>query len=636
MTDIVETAQDLYNADKDAWATVYKLAKEDLHFLSDDEFAQWDKTDAKRRRDTGRPAITIDQLGQFIHQVSNDVRMNTPTINVIPGDDKASIEVADIYKGLIKKIEYHSGADDAYDTAVTSAIKCSIGFIRVDHDYSDDYSDKQDLYIRRVINPFSCMIDSSSIEVDGSDAIHGHIIEEMTVAKFKKRFRGKDPVSFGSDAKKSDRLKDDDKISICEFYQIVEQEGETVNNRTLKKRIVKRYTLSGKQVLEETTFPGKYIPIVPVYGEEAWQDGKRHLHSLIRKSKPAQRMYNYWKSLETELLMKAPKAPVMAAAGSIENYAEDWQDPDKAMVLRYESEVNGKPVNKPERLAPPPVPTGIINASREAVDDIKATMGIYNASLGAKSNETSGVAINQRKLEGDVATYHYGDNLVKSITHVGKILVCAIPEIYDTPRILQIIGEEEEPKEIGINGMLAEGQQEEIDLKNGKYDVRVTTGAPFTTKRQESFVALQETFKGAPELMKVLGDLYFKNADFAGAPAMAKRMEKVIDPKFLEENEDQEKMQMMQELQAAQAQLQQLAEQLKTRQENEQLKAQVEMSKAQSDLKQTEIDAAVKMAELEIKKQELPLKQLELQVKLAEIQARMSQPAQIEQSGSIQ
>lgn len=634
--DVIETAKDLFKADKEGWADPYRLAKEDLHFLSDDEFAQWDQADALARKETGRPAITIDQLGQFIHQVSNDIRMNTPTINVIPGDNRASEETAEVYKGLIKKIEYHSNADDAYDTAVTSSIKCSIGFIRVDHDYSDDHTDKQDLFIRRVINPFSCMIDSSSIEVDGSDAKHGHIIEEMTVDTFKKRFPGQEPVSFEGDGKKPEKLKGEDKISICEFFQIVEEDGETIGSRTLKKRIVKRYTLSGQSILEETTFPGKYIPIVPVYGEEAWQDGKRHLHSLIRKSKGAQRMYNFWKSLETELLQKAPQAPVMAPAGSIENYADDWQNPGKSMVLRYDPEVNGKPVNAPTRLEPPTIPTGIINASREAVDDIKATMGIYNASLGMKSNETSGVAINQRKLEGDVATYHFGDNLVKSICHVGKILVCAIPEIYDTPRIIQVIGEEEEVKQVGINGLNLEDQEQEYNLTEGKYDVRVTTGAPSTTKRQEAMAALQEVFKAAPDLMQVMGDLYFKNADFSGAQAMAKRMEKVIDPKFLEENQDEEKAQMAQALQQAQAQIEQLAQQLQSRQENEQLKAQVEVQKANSEMEQTKIEASVKMAELEVKKQEIALKYQENQVKMAEIQARLAQPQKIEQSGSIQ
>lgn len=655
MTDIIKTAQDLHKRDTEAWAEVYRKGKDDVRFLSDDEFAQWDQKDAARRKDTGRPALTIDQLGQFIHQVANDVRMNTPTINVIPSDDAASVETARIYQGKIKDIEYRSSADDAYDLGVTNAIKGSIGFIRVDHDYADDVSDKQELFIRRVTNPFSVMIDCNSTEVDGSDAMHGHVVERMTVDKFKSKYPGKDPVSF-EDEKGKVLTKSDQEVTICEFYKIEEetrdvgylqggqpedyQEGvEYSARRTLKKRKVMRYTLSGKDVLEETTFPGKYVPIVPVYGEEAWEDGKRNLFSLIRKSKDAQRMFNYWKSLETELLMKQPQAPVMAAAGSVENYTKDWEDPSKSMVLRYDVYgPDGKPLPPPQRLEAPTIPTGIINASREAVDDIKATMGIYNASLGAKSNETSGVAINQRKIEGDVATYHFGDNLVKSITHVGRILVCAIPEIYDTERLIRVIDEEDEPKTVGINGAMAPDQEATVDLSQGKYDVRVVTGASFTTQRQETVAALTQMFSANPELMSFYGDIFFKNSDFAGAQAMAKRAEKMLPPALQDENTDQEKIQLTQALEQANQQVQAMAEQLKSRQENEQLKAQVETTKAQSELERAKIDAAVKMEELKIKQQELVLKAQENQIKAMEIEARRKEamrPADNEQSGSL-
>jgi len=259
--DIIKTAQELYKRDKDAWAEIYRKGKEDLKFLSDADYAQWDETDAKARTDAGRPAITVDQLGQFVHQVANDVKMNTPTINVIPSDEAGTVETAAFYKGKIKDIEYRSGADEAYDTAVLSSIKGSIGFIRVDHDYADDVKNIQELFIKRVVNPFTITIDCNSTEIDGSDAMHGHILEGMTVDKFKKRFPKKEPVSFEDENGKT-LTKGDDEIFICEFYQIEEeardvgyldgnepkdiQDGvEYKATRTLKKRKVMRYTLSG-------------------------------------------------------------------------------------------------------------------------------------------------------------------------------------------------------------------------------------------------------------------------------------------------------------------------------------------------------------------------------------------------------
>jgi hypothetical protein len=586
--DPVKLAQDRFQVDKEYWSDIYEKAKEDQFFLSDDQFAQWSEEDYQSRVRTGRPAITIDQLGQFVHQVVNDIRINTPTINVLPSGGDASVEVAEVYKGLIKNIEYASNADDAYDTAATNSVKSSFGFIRVDHEYEDEESFNQVLRIKRVVNPLCHYIDRESIEPDGSDAKHGTIIEKITVKEFKSRYPDKDPVSFDKDQETKANPKDDDYIYIAEHF-VKEEQSKSIavddngnvfdyqdglpykNMREVKKTVIKRFVLSGKEILAETTFPGKYIPLVPVYGEEAWIDGKRCLFSLIRRSKEAQRMYNYWRSLETELLQKAPQAPVLAAEGQVEDYVDDWTNPSKSMVLRYKTtDAQGNPIPPPQRLEPPTIPTGIVNAARQAVDDIKATMGLYNASIGARSNETSGIAIQRRQAEGDVATYHFGDNLIKSISQVGRILVCAIPEIYDTPRVLRILGLEDEPKMVGVNGAVAEGQPQTIDLKQGKYEVKVVTGASFTTQRQEAAQFFSDIVTKQPQLMNVMGDLLFKNMDFSGAQVMAERMKKFVDPRFLGEEEaaemqqDPEKMQLQAAIQEGTQYIQELEAKIKT------------------------------------------------------------------------
>jgi len=662
--DIIKSAQERLKRDQEAWSENYRKARDDLHFLSDDPYAQWDESDYQSRTSTGRPALTIDQLGQFVHQVANDIRQNTPSINVIPGGKDSDIETAEIFQGLIRNIEYASNADDAYDTAALNAVKCGIGFLRVDHDYSDDESFNQDLFIRRVVNPLGCWIDSNSVECDGKDARHATIIDKISIDEFKRKYPGKDPICFESPDERDDRKSGKDVITIAEHFVLEEEEIEIgmddagnvfeyqkgmpiSNTRKIRKSKVKHFKLSGQDVLEETWFPGKYIPIVPVYGEEHWKDGRRSLFSLIRKSKAAQRMFNYWVSLETELLMKTPKAPVMAAEGQIEDFADDWQNPDKAMVLRYkQQDAQGNPAPAPQRLDPPTVPTGIVNAARETVDYIKATMGMYNAAIGQRSNETSGVAINQRKQEGDVATYHFGDNLVRSITHLGRILVCAIPEIYDTPRVIRIIGLEDESKEIGVNGEAVEGQEREFDLRQGKYDVKVVTGASYTTKRQEAAQFFSDVVTRQPELMQVMGDLLFKNMDFAGAQAMSERMKKVIDPKFLEEDkaQDPEKMQLeakIQEgqmlLQAMQQEMAQLQQQLQDKQADLQLKAQegmadaeeasakIEIQKIELQLKQQEMAAEnqIRMMEIQLKARELDLKEQEIKAGILQAQQAM-------------
>ncbi len=596
------------------WRDIYKFAKEDLHFQSDDPEAQWDSEDYQARVGAKRPIITVNMLPQFVNQVANNVRMNTPTINIIPADG-ADEETAEIIKGLVKYIEYHSNADDAYDTACLNAIKCSIGFIRVNHKWKDESETEQELTIERVVNPLAVYLDPYSVTPDGSDAKYAFVLDKISVGDFKEKYPDKEPTSFEVDWEKPGEIDDDDEIQIVEYFYI-------------KDKVVYREVRSGTDILEESTFPGDYIPLIPVYGEEAWEDGKRCIKSLIRNAKEPQRMYNYWKSMEVELLQKQPRAKWVVVNGSLEGYEEDWTEADSTDVLSYnQKDANGDPVPAPFMIPPPQIPTGIVNAQRQAVDDIKAAMGIYNAALGAASNETSGIAINARKVESQVTTYHYGDNLVRSITQVGRVLVSAIKVVYDTARIIRTVAEDNQVKPVGINGQIVEGQERDYNLTQGNYDVRVTTGAAYTTLRQESATFFKELLAQRPDLTNVIGDIAFESMDIPGASAIAKRLKKTIDPKLLEgDNQAPQVMAMQEQLMQAQQIIEQLQmgiQELEQSKEAEimetqaklQMEAQKDQSKTQIDLMKLQYERDKAQAELEIKRQELELKRLEIGLK---------------------
>lgn len=627
----LKRAKDRYKIAKDGWSDVYSKCVDDQNFLSDEPFAQWDKEEATSRTRVKRPVLTIDQLGQFIHQVVNDIRMNTPSIRVMPDGDGADVETAEIYEGLIRAIEYNSHADVAYDTSVDFSVKSSVGFIRVDHDYISSTGFEQELLIKRIINPQSVLLDPDSIEPDGSDAKYGFVLEEMDREEFKKQYPKATPISFGDSDPNKDRTSDK-KITTAEYFEIIEssktmgllENGESEEmdekktyktTRKVSKCIVKRTKLSGEDVLDETTFPGIYIPLVPVYGEEAWIEGKRQINSLIRKSKEAQYMYNLWKSLETELLLKQPQAPIMAAVGQLEGFEDDWKIPDKAIVLlHHQKDAEGNPAPPPSRMQPPTIPTGIVNAARETVDDIKATMGIYNAGLGEKSNVISGVAYNSQKKEGDVATFHFGDNLTRSIAHVGQILVFAIPEIYDTPRIIKIVGQEDEIKNIAINGATpTKDQKQAFDLTKGKFNVRVITGPSFTTVRQEAANQYQQLITAMPDLMPIIGDLVFKYQDTPGSQAISARLKKAVDPKYLDKS-DMEPGEPDPQVQALQQQLQQAEQVIQ--------QGAQEMQQLQQELKNKQGDLQLKAADLQLKAKDLEIKQGDQQLKSQEIQAK--------------
>lgn len=630
----------LFNDTQEVWTENYRKSRDDLRFLTDDDFAQWDEKEYQNRVISGRPALTIDQLSQFIHQVSNDIRMNTPAINVIPYSSDADEETAEIFKGYIRNIEYYSRADDAYDTASLNAIRCGIGWLRFDHEYETDDGFDQTFRIKKVANPLSCYIDPGSIETDGSDAMFGFALETLAKKQFQKEYPRYAPVSFDAQIVNEDlaKVNGEDVMTIAEFLKIKEtpetiaiyEDGQILpydprgpqpfRVRQVMKRTVIRQKLSGEDVLEETTFPGIYLPLIPVYGEELWSEGKRYLFSLIRKSKDAQRMFNYWKSLETELLMKQPQAPVMAAEGQIEDYATDWANPSKAMALRYKSrDSEGNPLPPPQRLEPPTIPTGVVNASRQTIDDIKSTMGIYNASLGARSNETSGIAIQRRQQEGDVATYHFGDNLNKSITQLGRALVYAIPDVVDTARTIRIVKPDETQAIVGVNGQMAEGQERPYDLQRGKYEVRVTTGASFTTRRQEAAALLQDIVSKQPQFMEVAGDILFENMDVAGSQQLAERMKRIIPPNILgEEGQDPQ----VQALTAQNQQLQTVAQGLQQQLAD---KTQKEAADIQLEKMKLDIEAQKNSNELKVKEAEILLKARELEIKNKEVNADIEQ-----------
>lgn len=663
--DIIESAKTKATTAKDYWSGIYEKASEDLYFLSDEPGSQWESADFESRKRKSRPTLTIDQLTQFVNQVSNDIRMNTPSINVIPHSGGADIETAEIYQGLIRDIEQDSSADDAYDYAVNCAIKCGIGFIRIDHDFVGD-GFEQELVVERVVNPFAVYIDPDSVNPDGSDAKCAFVFDEISKEDFQKRWPDQNAISFQGDED------EDDYITICEYFEVYEEpytiaqlsdgsvseysEGvEAVQTRQATRRTVKRYKLSGDAVLEETTFPGEYIPIIPVYGEEAWRDGQREIHSLIRKAKDPQRRYNYWASTEAEILMKSPKATIIAVGGTTEQYAEDYLNPDKAAVLRYDqTDSKGNPAPPPQINPGPQVPSGIVNAMRQAADDIKSTLGLYNAFIGQRSNETSGVAINQRKMEGDRAVFHFGDNLVRSITQVGRILVSAIPSIYDTPRMVRIIGKEDDSDQVGINGAMAPEQEQSYMLADGQYSVRVTTGASFATMREESADFFQKVIQSQPQLMEVAGDLMFKYMDFPGAQALAERMKKMIPPNLLDDNQDpqvmalsQENEQLKQAIQQIQGEAQVIQRQLQDKQAEIQLKMQAEaadaeegQAKQQIEVMKLQLEERKLELEYQFKQQEIALKERELDLKEQEAifdasQALNGAGYEIPQSGGV-
>ena len=617
--ELLKAAKDAYKLDKEHWDSIYTKAREDLQFLSDTPGAMWSDGVYNERVKSGRPALELDYLTQYINQVQNNIRESERTIDVVPEGNAASVATAEMLKGLLRQIQYQSDATVAYETASMSAIKCSIGYVKVGTDYVDKTTFNQHLTIERVINPFLYYPDHKYQTVNGADQRHCFELEPMTAKEFKEKYPDAAVVGFDADDKiKSKEIHDNDEILIVNWY-VKESEEEELEaqgaNGAVQKRLVTKdtiavYKMAGQDVLERSTFPGEFIPIVPVVGIEAWEDGERKLHSLIRKAKPGQKGYNLAQSLKLEVLMKAPQAGVMTPAGAIENYADDWKDPAKSMALRYDTkDAEGNDLPPPQRLEAPGVSPGFIEAANSSVNDIRASMGLYQSNIGEQGPEQSGVAIKARTIQGDLGQYHWGDNLVHSITQVGRICVSACPFVYDTARVVQVINEEDSPELVGINGLTLEGQEAVHNLKEGQYGVRVTVGASYTTRRQEAEKFYGELVARNPQLLNIMGDLLFKYSDFDGAQEMAARMRKIMPPQLAQDDGSDPQVAMLtQRLNMAAQQIQALQAQLKDKTTDQQIKAAAVEGKNrhgdekhQIELLKTVLDAIMQDKEIEIK-----------------------------------
>jgi hypothetical protein len=584
---------------------------DDLRFMAGSPDNQWQwPADVLQTRGSvqgqtinARPCLTINKLPQHVRMVTNEQRQNRPSGKVIPADDNADVQVAAIYDGMVRHIEYMSDADVAYDTACENQVTYGEGYIRILTEYCDENSFDQDLRIGRVRNSFSVYMDPMAQDPTGADAEFCFITEDLTKEEYEREYPNAAPISSmlasGVGDQYLSQWLDENTVRIAEYFYYTHKK-ETLNlypgnnsffegtpedkdmkrmgvkpirSRQVDRRKVMWMKTNGFEVLQEQEWAGKWIPVVRVIGNEFEVEGQIYISGLVRNAKDAQRMYNYWTSQEAEMLALAPKAPFIGYGGQFEGYEMQWKTANTTNwpYLEVNPDVTdgaGAVLPLPQRAAPPLPQTGLIQAKMGASEDIKSTTGQYDASLGVGGNERSGRAILAREKQGDTGTYHYVDNLARAIRHITRQLVDMIPKIYDTERIARIVGIDGEVDMVKINPEQPEPVKEIRDMESGiliekiynpgvgKYDVVVTTGPSYMTKRQESMDAMSQILQGNPQLWAVAGDLFVKNMDWPGAQELADRLAKTIDPKLLE-NGDKDPA-----LQAAEQQLQAMGQEM--------------------------------------------------------------------------
>jgi hypothetical protein len=582
--DIVQEAQERLEA---AWVQDRENREDaftDLKFLAGD---QWPNEIRLQREAQNRPCLTINRLPQFVNQVANSVRQNPPAIKAIPAGGEATQELAEIYSGLFRQIQYRSNATHVFATAMYYAVACGIGHFRIVTQYADEDGFDQEILIKRIQHPLSVFWDPAAVEPARQDADYCLVSEMIGRKEFQKRFPGAAMADFVAPADLNAESglfwANRDAVRVCEYWvkrphertlarlangetiditdvdpsslrgaslrgnpisqesapdgspRLARDDMEIIATRKVKSHKVEHYLLSGEEVLEgPNPWAGRYIPIFPVIGSETALETKVIRSGLVRFARDPQQLYNFWRSAAAEAIALAPRAPFVATPSMIAKFKGQWdtQNTVSRPYLLYEPDPD-VPGGRPMREPPPDIPAALVQESATASDEMKATTGIYDAALGARSNEISGVAIRARESQGDDSALHYQDNLMATLHHLGAALIDLAPKIYDNERTIRILREDEthEPVRINVPVMGTDGKPMLLnDLSQGSYDVRVKIGPAYSTRRAEAADSMLQFIQAVPQAAGVAADLIARNMDWPGADEIAERLRRTLPP----------------------------------------------------------------------------------------------------------
>jgi hypothetical protein len=597
---------------------------------------QWDKGDLEKRK--GRITVAVNRVPQFVKQITNEIRQNKPAIRVLPVDDQTDPKLAEVYTAIIRHIESQSDGHRVYSRSAEQAVIGGIGWFRLLTDYADGQSFDQEIYIKGIRNPLAVVVDPGAVEATRCDMQWAFVSEMVSEEHFKELYPDASLAGFDSDEDWVSEWRLDDQIRIAEYWTrekesrdlVLLTDGSTLWADDIDEALalalqqqgigiaatrkaddwkVKCQKITATEVLEEFEWAGSYIPLIPVIGEEIEVGDDVFRHGMVYPLMDSQRAYNFARSAMLETVASQPKAPFLVTTAMVAAHKKAWEKLNEGNPPVLTFDPDPLQPGGPQRLSPPNFSAAWYQEAQVADGDMKATTGIYDASLGERSNETSGRAIMARDQQGETANFNYVDNLTAAIRHCGKLLIELIPRIYTNRRIIRIMGEDGEMEGFArINTMLPDGQLEN-DISVGQFDLEVTTGPSFATKRMEAADKMMALVQSVPAIGQVGADMIVKALDMPYGDKLAERLAMVLVPPGTDIELDQKRMQMQQAMQQMQGPqppdpAQELQMQMMMGQVAE-LKAKIENMTADTALKaakveETQVSTAISVQEAEI------------------------------------
>lgn len=581
--EFVRTAMERFESMSSYWSKIHAVAKEDDQFVGGQ---QWPDLVRQLREDKDRPVLTYNLFPAFIKQIVNNIRQDRPQLRVVPVEtnrnqtpDVKNVQgtkdysLADVYMGIIRNIEHVSRATHAYDTAVDHAATHGFGFWRIVNRYTKNDPFVQELLVKRVKDSYSVYLDPNATELDFSDAEDAFVFVDLTHDAYEQKYPDHPVKEFNAAAHglSLDKWYNKETVRVAEYFYIEHRDDEVLKmsngsahylsevgdvldelwrnegihvllRKKVKRPVCMYARLSALEVLEgPLELPFQHIPIVAVMGDERLVDGHVHYESAIRHAKDAQRSYNYWRTAAVESVALAPKTPFIAAYKQIEGHEEQWEtaNTENWPVLLY-NPVDGVPPPMRQPSAQPAA-AELANASQDAAD-MQSIIGLHDANLGRESNEKSGRAIQARVAQGATSTFHFLDNLQRGMEHMGRIMLYAIPRLYDTERIVRIRTIDDTEDFVEINKSIVDDQTGKTifihDINYGKYDAVVDTGPSYATQRQEAMENQLELLKVLPEATRqAVIHLIVKNMAVPGADEIYRILRKMLPDELKSEDD---------------------------------------------------------------------------------------------------
>lgn len=607
-----------YTEDRDADKRNLEAAADDLRFCALD---QWDPTEIAEREALGQPCLTFDMLNQLIAQVAGDWRANEVAIKALPTED-SDVDLAEVREDLIRGIETKSNAPQVYARTFKHVVMCGIGHFRVDLDYANNSVFDRDIFIRGIANPLSVTWDWMSVDPTGRDADHNFVEDMIPKRVFEKRWPDVSPSDLGEKVYAECRGAgwiEPEAVRVTEYWRMVRRprtlammnDGSVrdvtdmdpaqyaddvyIDNgvpliRVVQKPYAQMHFITGFAILEGPfELPIDRIPIFKMSGFEVPVGDFRARFSLIRPAKDPQRLNNYWSSVMAEVLSKASRQQWVGPADAFEGYENDFREGHLSgdPILKFKKGASGVPQPVP----PPAMPDAFMQQAQMMRQYMKDATGQHDASLGMGGNETSGIAIQNRQSQGDIATMELTDNGTSAIREAGSVVNQLIPITYDRARTIRLIGTDGAARLVRANDL---NDPNSPDLSKGEFDITISTGPAFLTRRQAAAASMMEALRSAPQLWDVAADLLVGAMDWPDAEDISERLKRIMPPQVTGEQDNQPPSPQQQQA----AQLAQQAQELQSRKINaEVIEAEAKAEEAQARAAQAKAQAAAAGAE---------------------------------------